>query len=96
MRDFIDKEKQMEAPEYPVNIGSVKESEISCEAFNVGFMRPVPNFIEIDASEYHWFGPTLTPETVWDNSAEMARKLSKGKALLRKAIDQHISKEDQT
>lgn len=38
----------MEAPEHQVNVGSIKDSEISCETFNVGFMRPIPKFIDID------------------------------------------------
>ena len=78
----------MEAPEHAVNVGSIKDSEISCEAYNVGFMRPIPKFIEIEPCEYHWFGPTLSPETGWDPNAEMNRKLSKAKGLLKKAMDQ--------
>lgn len=86
----------MDAPEFAVNVGSIKESEISCETFNVGFMRPIPKFIEIEACEYQWFGPTLSPETEWDTHAEMTRKLSKSKNLFRKAMDQHLTKDECT
>ena len=59
-------------------------------------MRPLPKFLDIEASEYHWFGPTLSPETQWDSSSEMNRKLNKGKTLLRKAMDQHLTKDECT
>lgn len=86
----------MEPPEHLVNIGSIKDSEISCESFNVGFMRPMPKFLPIESAEYQWFSPTIHPETMWDPQAEMKRKFSKGKAIFRKALDQHLTKDDST
>jgi hypothetical protein len=41
----MDKDKNIEIPEHHVNISTIKEAEVDEEAFNVGFMRPIPKFI---------------------------------------------------
>jgi hypothetical protein len=45
--DFNEKEKKYFSPEFEVSPGSIKGEEISNEGFNVGFMRPLPEFLEV-------------------------------------------------
>lgn len=92
----MDKDKNIEIPEHHVNISTIKEAEVDEEAFNVGFMRPIPKFIQVDPSQFHWLSPSVYSEVMWDSSLESSKKLSKGKALLKKALDQHLTKDECT
>lgn len=56
-------------------------------------MRPIPKFIDVDASEFHWLSPSVYSEVMWDSTLETTKKLAKGKALFKKALDQHLTKD---
>jgi hypothetical protein len=90
--DFNEKNKKFYPPEFPVSKASIKEAELSHEGFNVGFLRPVPKFIDVGPSEYHWLSPGIITDVHWDNTAELEKKLVKTKALLKKGLTNHLTK----
>ena len=45
--DFNNKDKKLYPPEDEVNRQSIKEAELNNQGFSIGFMRPVPSFIEV-------------------------------------------------
>ena len=45
--DFNHKDKKIYPPEDEVSKGAIKEAELSPNGFSIGFMRPIPSFIEI-------------------------------------------------
>ena len=56
-------------------------------------MRPVPKFIDVEPSEFHWFSPGTNIELEWDRTPEAEMKLAKAKAYLKKAVNQHLTKD---
>jgi|JI10StandDraft_1071094.scaffolds.fasta_scaffold51376_2 hypothetical protein len=56
-------------------------------------MRPIPKFIDIESNEFHWLSPSVYSEISWDSTLETTKKLQKAKALFRKALDQHLTKD---
>lgn len=59
-------------------------------------MRPVPKFIDVEPSEFHWFSPGTNIELEWDRTPEAEMKLAKAKAYLKKAVNQHLTKDEST
>lgn len=55
-------------------------------------MRPIPKFIDISPSELNWLSPGIITDVHWDNSAEIDKKLTKAKSLVKKASEGLISK----
>ena len=50
---------------------TIKEQETSNESVNIGFMRPIPTFIDISPSEFNWLSPGVISDVHWDNTAEI-------------------------
>jgi hypothetical protein len=48
--DFNEKDKKLYPPETQPTLNTIRESDISNDSFNVGFMRPIPKFIDIHPS----------------------------------------------
>lgn len=67
--DFNEKDKKLYPPETQPPLNTIKESDISNDSFNVGFMRPIPKFIDIHPSELNWLSPGIITDVHWDNSA---------------------------
>lgn len=57
-------------------------------------MRPIPKFIEVDSTQFHWLSPSIYSEITWDLTAQFNKKLQKAKTLFKKALDQHLTKDE--
>jgi len=64
--NFNLKDRKTVPPDQPVNKESIKENELSCEAYCSSFLLPVPKFIEISPSELQWLSPGIIYDVVWD------------------------------
>lgn len=96
VNDFGEKDKKQVPPEHEVARGTLREAETGRHTFNVGFMRPIPAFIEVGPSEFNWLSPGVVTDLHWDNTAEIERKLTKSKNLIKKGLEHHLSKEEAT
>ena len=96
MPDFGDKEKKQVPTEFEVSRGTLKEAELGKHTYSAGFMRPIPSFIEVAPSEFNWLSPGVVIDLHWDNTAEIERKLTKTKNLIKKGMEHHLSKEEAT
>jgi hypothetical protein len=59
-------------------------------------MRPIPKFIEINPAEFNWLAPGIISDVHWDNTAEIEKRLSKSRTLIKKALEQHLLKDEAT
>jgi hypothetical protein len=57
-------------------------------------LRPIPSILQVDPSEFHWLAPTIPPELSWDSTGEISRKLGRGRSLFKKALEQHLTKDE--
>ncbi len=37
----------------------------------MGYLRPIPTFIDISASEFNWLSPGVIADVHWDNAADI-------------------------
>lgn len=84
--DFNLKEKKVFPPEEEVSRQSIREQEVSPNGFSVGFMRPVPSFIDISPHEFNWLSPGIITDVHWDNTADIEKKLAKCKGYIKKGL----------
>ena len=94
--DFNHKDKKIYPPEEEVNRQSIKEQELSNGGFSVGFMRPLPTFIEVSPFELNWLSPGIVTDVHWDNTADIEKKLTKCKGYIKKGLESHLSKDEST
>lgn len=94
--DFNQKDKKTYPPEEPVARESLKDPEMATSGFSVGFMRPVPTFIEVSPLEMNWLSPGIITDVHWDNTADIEKKLTKCKGYIKKGLEGHLSKDEST
>jgi hypothetical protein len=94
--DFNERDKKYFPPEFEVNRASLKDQEISNDSFNIGFMRPIPTFIDLAPAEFNWLSPGIIADVHWDNTAEIDKKLSKSRTLVKKGLEHHLTKDEAT
>ena len=70
-----------------MNKQSIKDQEMSPNGFSIGFMRPIPSFIEISPFELNWLSPGIITDVHWDNTADIEKKLSKCKGYIKKGLE---------
>ncbi len=91
---MVSEEPRDQPPEFQMNLPSLGSSELGYETFNVGFLRPVPKFIDISPSEFNWLSPGIIADVHWDSTAEVEKKIAKPKSLLKKGLEQSLAKEE--
>ena len=62
------KDRKASPPDQPINEDSIKENELSCEAYSSNFLLPIPKFLEINPSELQWLGPGIIYDVAWDST----------------------------
>ena len=51
------------------------------------FLTPIPDFIKISNSEFHWLSPGIISDIEWDNTAEIEKRLDKARKIFFTSLD---------
>ena len=71
LSDFNHRDKKQYPPEHEVARATIQAAEVGKHTYSVGFMRPIPSFIEVTPSELNWLSPGIITDLHWDNTAEV-------------------------
>jgi hypothetical protein len=82
--DFNMKERRQYPPDTAFNKESIKDNELTNEAYSANFLLPLPKFIDISASELSWVSPGIICDVGWDTTYEKEKRYARGRQLLAK------------
>lgn len=90
----IDHIKRSRAIRNVINTGTTEKTHAFLGKYEPEFMRPIPDFMEMNSGETKWITPSINPEVLWDTENESERAFNEGiRDLMRAALHSKLSPE---